>query len=159
MDPIKKEYRPCLIDNPDDFYIVQRLKDDQEVKDYLNNCLSRYDYWATTRKFPESRAAKGLLWKAEVLKQILIERGVEVPTLYDTVLGYEPPVKKRLLKNGLQEEVRAADKALKDQRARAAAASPLATEPEDQTALDAIATAYGEEPASDSQATEKQDDV
>jgi DNA-binding phage protein len=149
-------YKPCLIENPDDFYIVQRLKDDEEVKNYLNNVLTRYDYWAVTRKFPQSRAAKGLLWKAEVLKQILIERGLEVPTLYDQILGFHPPVKKQKLTNGLQQEVREADQALKEQRARAARASSLATEPEDQTALDAIASAYCEEPASDSQATEEE---
>lgn len=147
-DPIKKEYRPCLIDNPDDFYIVQRLKPDEEVKSYLNNCLTRYDYWATSRRFPESRAAKGLAWKCEVLKSILIERKLEVPNLYDTIFGYEPPLKKRQLNYGLQEEVRAAQQALKDQKARAASPKgvDLSTTTEDQTSLDAIATEYSEPP-------------
>lgn len=113
----------CYIDNPDDFYIVQRLKSDDEVKAYLNNCLSRYDYWANTRKWPESNQAKLMAWRSEVLKRILIERELEVPTLYDTVFGYEPPVKKRKLTiDGLQDEVRVAEQELKKAKARARAA-------------------------------------
>lgn len=119
QDP-PRTFEKCYIDNPDDFYIVQRLKSDEEVKDYLNNCLHRYDYWAVSRKWPESNQAKLMSWRCEVLKRILIERELEVPSLYDTVFGYEPPVKKRKLTiDGLQEEVRAAERALKEAKARA----------------------------------------
>jgi len=117
-------YEKCYIDNPDDFYVVQRLKSDEEVMSYLNNCLLKYDYWVTTRKFPESNQAKLMAWRSEVLKRILIERGLETPSLYDTVFGYEPPVKKRQLKNGLQEEVRVAQQQLKEARARARLSPP-----------------------------------
>lgn len=141
----QKDFTPCTIDNPDDFYIVQRLKDDEELKNYLNNCLTRYDYWAVSRRFPESRAAKGLLWKCEVLKRILVERGLEVPSLYDVVFGYEPPVKKRALKNGLQEEIRAAEQALKEQRARATRTPTPVSSPSSQDA---------QPPEDDSQGTE-----
>lgn len=149
MLPSKKavSYEPCLIDDPDDFYIVNRLKDDEEVKNYLNNCLSRYDYWANTKGWPYCRGAKRMAWRSEVLKSILIERGLEVPTLYDTVFGYEPPVKKRLTKGGLQEDVRLAEQQLKEAKARAASShsSPLGTETEDQTYLDATEVEEEEE--------------
>ena len=112
-------YEPCKIDHPDDFYVVQRLRSDKEVIDYLNNCLGRYDWWVNTKGWPNCRGAKTMAWRCEVLKRILVERDLVVPDLYDTVFGYEPPVKKRLLKNGLQEEVRFAQQQLKDQKARA----------------------------------------
>lgn len=116
-------YVACTIDNPDDFYIWARLKDDKECLNYFNNLLSRYDWWVNTKKFPTSRGATTCMWRCDVMKRICNERGITVPDMYDTLMGYEPPVKKRKQTiDGLQEEVRAAEQALKAAKARARAA-------------------------------------
>jgi len=119
----KKEYAPCVLDDPDDFYVVNNLKSDGEVLDYMHNCMNRYHFWAVEKGWPNSRPAKTLMWRTEVLKRILIERRLKVPDLYDQVFGYEPPVKRVKKANGLVQEVRAAAQELKNAHASTLKAS------------------------------------
>lgn len=148
-------YRPCTIEDPEEFHDSQCFRSDGDLLEYLNNLVERFKYWVDTRGFPESRAAKTCQWRAEILKGILNKRGVTTPCLYDEVFGFDRAVKRRKLTNGNQEEIRAAERELKEAKARYAAAlsrkppSPLATETEDQTALDAIAAAYEKEELSE----------
>jgi len=114
---VQKEYAPCTIDHPDDFYLVNKLKSDDEVINYMHNCMNRYHHWAVERGWPECKAAKTLSWRTEVLKAILIERKIKVPTLYDQVFGYEPPVKKVKQENGLLQDIRKSQADLANARA------------------------------------------
>ena len=145
--PEQKTYVPCVIEDPQEFHDSQCFRADGDILEYLNNLTERFKYWRDVRNFPESRAAKTCMWRAEVLKNILNRRGVTTPDLYDEVFGFQP-VKKRILNDLTVAEVRAAEQQLKDAKARHARAvaarppSPLSTETEDQTALDAIKVAY-----------------
>lgn len=147
---VEQPYHPCVIEDPQEFHDSQCFRADGDLLEYLNNLTERFKYWRDVRNFPESRAAKTCMWRAEVLKNILNKRGVTTPDLYDEVFGFQP-VKKRVLNDLTVAEVRAAEQQLKDAKARHARAlaarppSPLSTETEDQTALDAIKVAYEEE--------------
>lgn len=143
-------YRACTIEDPTEFHDSQCFRSDGDLLEYLNNLTERFKYWAHVKNFPESRGAKTCQWRAEVLKNILNRRGVTTPDLYDEVFGFQP-VKKQRLTLDTQASVRAAEQQLKEAKARYARAlasrppSPLCTETEDQTALDAIRASYEEE--------------
>ena len=128
ISTVKKEYAPCTLDDPDDFYLVNKLKPDDDVINYMHNCMNRYHYWAVERGWPDGKPARTLAWRTEVLKSILIERKIKVPSLYDQVFGYEPPVKKKKEANGLLQDIRAAQKELSDQRSASSRKSCLSCE-------------------------------
>ena len=145
-----QEYRPCLIEDPEEFHDSQCFRSDGDILEYMNNLIERFKYWSEVRKFPQSRAARTCQWRAEVLKNILNRRGVTTPDLYDEVFGFHP-IKKQRITPDLQKDIRVAEQQLVEAKARYAAsisrksASPLRTETEDQTALDAIQVAYEQE--------------
>lgn len=147
---LEQPYHPCVIEDPQEFHDSQCFRSDGDILEYLNNLTERFKYWRDVRLFPESRAAKTCMWRAEVLKNILNRRGVTTPDLYDEVFGFQP-IKKQRVTLDTQAEIRAAEQQLKEAKARHARAiaarptSPLSTETEDQTALDAIKVAYEEE--------------
>lgn len=146
----KKEYVPCTIDNPEEFHDSQCFRSDGDILEYMNNLIERFKYWNDVKKFPQSRAARTCQWRAEVLKNILNRRGVTTPDLYDEVFGFHP-IKKQRITPDMQKDIRIAEQQLVEAKARYAASisrkspSPLRTETEDQTALDAIQVAYEEE--------------
>lgn len=146
----QREFRPCCIEDPNEFHDSQCFRSDGDILEYLNNLIERFKYWRDVRNFPESRAAKTCQWRAEVLKNILNRRGVTTPDLYDEVFGFQP-IKRQKLTSSTQNDIRVAEQQLKDAKARYARAlaakppSPLSTETEDQTALDAIQVAYEQE--------------
>lgn len=146
----RKEYHPCCIEDPQEFHDAQCFRSDDDILEYMNNLIERFKYWRDVRNFPESRAAKTCQWRSEVLKNILNRRGVTTPDLYDATFGFQP-IKKRRVTIDTQADIRAAEQQLVEAKARYARSlatrspSPLRTETEDQTALDAIKVAYEEE--------------
>lgn len=151
----QREYRPCCIEDPTEFHDSQCFRSDDDLLEYLNNLIERFKHWRDVRNFPNSRGAKTCQWRAEVIKNILNRRGVTVSDLYDEVFGFQP-IKKQRVTLDTQAETRAAEQQLKDAKARYARSlaakppSPLGTETEDQTALDAIKVAYEVEEVADS---------
>lgn len=145
-----QEYRPCCIEDPQEFHDSQCFRSDGDLLEYMNNLIERFKYWRDVRNFPTSRAATTCQWRSEVLKNILNKRGVTTPDLYDEVFGFQP-IKKQRITPDLQKDIRIAEQQLVEAKARYARSisrkppSPLSTETEDQTALDAISVAYEEE--------------
>lgn len=139
-----RSFERCTIDNPDDFYVVQHLRSDGELIDYLCNLTEMFKRYRDDGR-ENHVCARTCAWRSEVIKKILNDRGATVPDIYDSVFGYEPPVQKRKItrvtQDQLQDEVRFAEKQLREAKARArAAVAQLAhDDTEDQTACDQLA--------------------
>lgn len=130
-----RTFRSNHCDDPEIFRMEQSLRSDGELLDYMNNL---FEMWRRYEDRPTHVVRKTCQWRCEVLKHILNGRGVTTPDLYDEIFGYQPIKKRRVTIDGLQEEVRAAEQALKEAKARARAhVSALACQDtNDQTYVD-----------------------